>query len=96
MALAEKRPVTPLHVSTRVDGLRRTRMRMKMRLAVLSAGFALLSAGWGDDRLSDRAGTLELSEELDARGRLGGVTVDALGFLYGSFGNVIDSRADLF
>jgi sugar lactone lactonase YvrE len=97
-------------------------MRMKMRLAVLSAGFALLSLPAGaDDRLSDRAGTLEPSEELDARGRLGGVTVDALGFLcvanfrdevwkispegrvetltrslYGSSGNAIDSRGDLF
>ena len=40
------------------------------------------SAKVADDRFSDRVGTLELSQELDARGRLGGMTVDALGFLY--------------
>lgn len=34
------------------------------------------------DPLADRVSTLELSRELDARGSLGGVTVDKLGFLY--------------
>ncbi|MDX1501563.1 MAG: tetratricopeptide repeat protein [Thermoanaerobaculia bacterium] len=69
----------------------------------------------------DRVATLALSEPLPARGALGGVTVDALGFLYvanfhdrvwrispegevetlargfyGSSGNAIDSRGDLY
>lgn len=35
-----------------------------------------------DDPIVDRVGTLALSQELDARGNLGGVTVDKLGFLY--------------
>jgi sugar lactone lactonase YvrE len=32
--------------------------------------------------LTDKVGTLALSEELDARGNLGGVTIDALGYVY--------------
>lgn len=35
-----------------------------------------------DEEIVDHVGTLPLSEELDARGNLGGVAVDKLGFLY--------------
>jgi len=70
---------------------------------------------------TDVVGTLPLSDELDSRGNLGGVTVDRLGFiyvanfrdavwrispegevvtlarsLYGSSGNAVDSRGDLY
>ncbi|MDX1642866.1 MAG: tetratricopeptide repeat protein [Thermoanaerobaculia bacterium] len=40
---------------------------------------ALLAA---QPELADTVGTLELSRELDARGNLGGVTIDRLGFVY--------------
>jgi DNA-binding beta-propeller fold protein YncE len=87
-------------------------------LLCLSVGS--MAAGTGTD-FADRVGTLPLDTELDARGNLGGVTVDRLGFiyvanfrdgvwrispegavtelsrsLYGSSGNAIDSRGDLY
>jgi len=89
--------------------------------AAVIAFLALATLAVAEDDLSDSVATLELSQELDARGRLGGVTVDALGFLYvanfhdavwrispegevktltrslyGSSGNAVDSRGDLF
>ena len=39
-------------------------------------------AAAGDGDLADRLGTLKLDRQLDARGNLGGVTIDRLGFLY--------------
>ena len=35
-----------------------------------------------EGEFTDRVGTLELDRELDARGNLGGMTIDRLGFLY--------------
>lgn len=35
-----------------------------------------------DDEFVDRVGTLKLDQQLDARGNLGGMTIDRLGFLY--------------
>ena len=49
-------------------------------LAVVAAAPAL--ADEAEAEFVDRVGTLTLDEELDARGNLGGMTVDRLGFLY--------------
>ena len=97
-------------------------MPRRSAAAVLAAALlAALPAPGHAAGYQDRVTTLELSEELDARGALGGVTVDALGFLYvanfrdavwrispegrvetlarsfyGSSGNAVDSRGDLY
>ncbi len=96
---------------------------MRARLVSVIAATALLGTIPldADSPFTDAVGTLELSEPLDARGQLGGVTVDRLGYiyvanfrdavwrispegevtllarsLYGSSGNAVDSRGDLF
>ena len=55
--------------------------RMLHRSWILVLSLVALPA-LGDDVLVDRVATLPLERELDARGQLGGVTVDALGFVY--------------
>ncbi len=92
-------------------------------LFAVIAWFGVNPATAEDDgsAFADQVGTLELSQKLDARGNLGGVTIDQLGFLYvanfrdavwrispdgevkelsrslyGSSGNAIDSRGDLW
>ena len=64
-------------------------MRDKRRIVTGTIVVALLAFGLGAGSLVadgkdfvDRVGTLELDRELDARGNLGGVTIDRLGFLY--------------
>ena len=54
----------------------------RSRLAFVAWVLALWGVALSADDLDDRVGTLELSQELDARGQLGGVAVDALGFVY--------------
>lgn len=53
-------------------------------IAVLAALLPLAAAlgAAPEQRLVDTVGTLELDRELDARGNLGGIAVDRLGFLY--------------
>ena len=64
-------------------------MRCGRRAGTCLYLLALLATGLGPGPLAadevdlvDRVGTLELDRELDARGNLGGVTIDRLGFLY--------------
>ncbi|MDX1383303.1 MAG: tetratricopeptide repeat protein [Thermoanaerobaculia bacterium] len=58
-------------------------MSTSRTIATLLAGALLAPVALrADDDLVDRVRTLDLDHELDARGQLGGVTVDALGFLY--------------
>ena len=53
-------------------------------LAFLAAALLMLArpAAGSEGEFVDRVGTLELDRELDARGNLGGMTSDRLGFLY--------------
>ena len=54
----------------------------RLLLVVMALG-ASAYAGEGENAdFVDRVGTLKLDRELDARGNLGGVTIDRLGFLY--------------
>lgn len=98
-----------------------TQMKNTISLAVLLCLCSASLAAETGAGFADRVGTLALDAELDARGNLGGVTVDRLGFiyvanfrdavwrlspegevtelsrsLYGSSGNAIDSRGDLY
>lgn len=96
-------------------------MKKSTSLALLLCLSAASPAAEPGADFADRVGTLALDKELDARGNLGGVTVDRLGFiyvanfrdavwrispegavtelsrsLYGSSGNAVDSRGDLY
>lgn len=52
-------------------------------ILILNACTAAMPAGAVEAvEFTDRVGTLDLDTELDARGTLGGMTIDALGFIY--------------
>ena len=59
--------------------MRSCRLPLSLSLVVLATP-ALLRAQ--PSEFADRVGTLQLDAEIDARGSLGGITVDQLGFLY--------------
>ncbi len=54
----------------------------RIAIGTLTLFLTVSAVADADPRLQDRVGTLATDVELDARGNLGGITVDRLGFIY--------------